>query len=266
MKLQVLVATLNNKNAEELYKKMNLTSDALIINQSNEVKYEKKCINNSLMECYTFNERGLSKSRNNALLRCNGDIICFADDDMVYSNNYNDDIIKEFNNHPEADAIVFNVNSNIVERSAKKILKFSKVGKMEFREYGSVHIAIRTKAIKKRNIYFNTLFGSGAKYKSGEDTIFLKELLNKNLKLYKSPIVIGSVDMNNSTWFNGYTENYFVDRGAIITCMYPKIKKILFFIQACRNSKKLLGSYKYFHKIYKWYNKGASEYKDFFER
>lgn len=261
MKLQVLVATMNNTNIEKLYNDMNLKTDALVINQSDTFNYEKKEINNANLECYTFNERGLSKSRNNALLRCTGDIICFADDDMIYSETYEKDIIKEFKNHPEADAIVFNVTSNSKKRSGKEIKKFAKVGKMESREYGSVHIAIKRKALLNRNVYFNILFGSGSVYKCGEDTIFLKELLDKKMNLYKSPIAIGSVDMSDSTWFNGFTEKYFFDKGAIIACAYPKVKYLLIFIQSLKNSKKKLHSYSYFFKLFRWYLNGANDYK-----
>lgn len=261
MKLQVLVATMNNTDVVKLYNDMNLKTDALIINQSDTYEYKKKKINDSSLECYTFKERGLSRSRNNALLRCTGDVICFADDDMIYSDTYEEDIIREFQTHPKADAIVFNVTSNSKKRLGKEIKKFAKVGKSESREYGSVHIAMRRKALLGRNVYFNILFGSGSVYKCGEDTIFLKELLDKKMNLYKSPISIGTVDMNDSTWFNGYTEKYFFDKGAIIACAYPKIKYILIFIQAIKNSKKRLGSYLFFFKLFSWYLRGAADYR-----
>jgi glycosyltransferase involved in cell wall biosynthesis len=262
MKLQVLVATMNNLNVEKLYNDMNLKTDALIINQSDFFEYECKEVNGSTLECYTFNERGLSKSRNNALLRCSGDIICFADDDMVYTETYENDIINEFEKHPNADAIVFNVPSNSTSRTGKEIKKFARVSEFESREYGSVHIAIKRDALISRNVYFNILFGSGSVYKCGEDTIFLKELFDKKIKLYKSPVVIGTVDMSESTWFDGYNEKYFFDKGAIIACAYPKIKYFLILVQALKNSKKKLGSYKNFFKLYKWYLKGAVDYKN----
>ena len=261
MKLQVLVATMHNNNPTKLYKEMNLKTDAIIINQCDVNKYEEKKIKNATMKCFSFNERGLSRSRNNALLRCDGDILCLADDDVVYSNTYKEDIINEFKKHPNADAIVFNVLSNIKSRSGKRIEKFAKVGKFESREYGSVHIAIKRKALFSRNVYFNILFGSGSIFNCGEDTIFLKELLDKKLKLYKSPIVIGNVDMSNSTWFKGYTKEYFINKGAVIACAYPKIKYFLIFIQSIRNSKKRLGKYKYFFKLYNWYFEGIKQYK-----
>ena len=103
-----------------------------------------------------------------------------------------------------------------------KLAGYARVGKRESREYGSVHIAIRKRALIGKNVYFNTLFGSGATYSCGEDTLFLKELIEKDLKLYKTPIRIASVDMSDSTWFKGYNEKYFKDKGALIEAAYPR--------------------------------------------
>ena len=209
-RLQLLVATMNLTDIIALCDKMHIASDTLIINQSDEVKYECVRYHGYNIECYTFAERGLSRSRNNALLRCTGDILCIADDDMVYTNTYRKDIISEFQKHPEADAFAFNVTALSGERSGKPIKRYARVGKRESREYGSVHIAIKKKALIGKNVYFNTLFGSGAMYSCGEDTLFLKELIEKGLKLYKSPIRIASVDMGDSTWFKGYNEKVLV--------------------------------------------------------
>lgn len=260
-KLQVLVATMHLADLRELYQRMHLKSDALVINQNNNVGYEKIRIGESNVECYSFHERGLSKSRNNALMRSNGDILCIADDDMVFSDTYEEDILNEFAKHPEADAIVFNVGSTVASRAGKRIESFARVGMMESREYGSVHIVFRRNAVLSKNIYFNILFGSGSIYSCGEDTIFLKELIAKGLKLYKSPISIGVVDMSDSTWFHGYTEKYFFDKGALIACMYPSIMYLLILIQSFRNAKKRLKSYSHFAKLFRWYSAGARDYK-----
>jgi len=260
-RLQLLVATMNLTDIIGLCEKMHIESDALIINQSDSVKYECVLYHGYKIECYTFAERGLSRSRNNALLRCTGDILCIADDDMVYTDTYKEDIIGEFKKHPEADALVFNVTALNGERSGKPIEKYARVGKRESREYGSVHIAIKKKALIGKNVYFNTLFGSGAMYSCGEDTLFLKEMIEKGLKLYKSPIKIASVDMSDSTWFKGYNEKYFKDKGALIEAAYPNISWFLAILQSVRNSKKCLGSYKYVVTIFAYYISGIINYR-----
>lgn len=123
-RLQLLVATMNLTDIIGLCDKMHIASDALIINQSDCVKYECLFYHGYKIECYTFAERGLSRSRNNALLRCTGEILCIADDDMVYTDTYREDIINEFQKHPEADALVFNVTALNDERSGKPIEKY----------------------------------------------------------------------------------------------------------------------------------------------
>lgn len=87
-RLQLLVATMNLTDIIGLCDEMHIASDALIINQADSVKYEYVFYHGYKIECYTFAERGLSRSRNNALLRCTGDILCIADDDMVYTDTY----------------------------------------------------------------------------------------------------------------------------------------------------------------------------------
>ena len=260
-RLQLLVATMNLTDIIGLCDEMHIASDALIINQADSVKYEYVFYHGYKIECYTFAERGLSRSRNNALLRCTGEILCIADDDMVYTDTYREDIINEFQKHPEADALVFNVTALNDERSGKPIEKYARVGKRESREYGSVHIAIRKRALIGKNVYFNTLFGSGATYSCGEDTLFLKELIEKDLKLYKTPIRIASVDMSDSTWFKGYNEKYFKDKGALIEAAYPRISGLLAILQSVRNSKKSLGSYKKAAKLFSYYTSGIADYR-----
>ena len=260
-RLQLLVATMNLTDIIGLCDKMHIASDALIINQSDCVKYECLFYHGYKIECYTFAERGLSRSRNNALLRCTGEILCIADDDMVYTDTYREDIINEFQKHPEADALVFNVTALNDERSGKPIEKYARVGKRESREYGSVHIAIRKRALIGKNVYINSLFGSGETYSCGEDTLFLKELIEKDLKLYKTPIRIASVDMSDSTWFKGYNEKYFKDKGALIEAAYPRCSYLLAILQSVRNSKKSLGSYKKAAKLFSYYTSGIADYR-----
>lgn len=257
--LQVLVATMYQLDSS-IYKRMNLSSDAIIINQFDSMDYKKFNYNGNEVSLYTFNERGLSVSRNNALLRATADIICISDDDMVYTDTYKSDIISEFDKHPEADVIVFFVKKINTERKAKEIDKFEKVNRFEYRYYSSVNLAIRREKLIYNNIWFNTAFGSGSIFKCGEDTIFIKTMMDRGLKIYKSPICIGEVDMSQSTWFKGYDENFFKDKGAVIAAVYPKFYKLVILAQSIRNSKNKLGSFKHFPRLYRWYSKGAKDY------
>ena len=62
---------------------MNIKTEYLIINQTyNSIAN----INNE--HTITKNEKGLSKSRNVAIEKATSDIILFADDDVIYNNDY----------------------------------------------------------------------------------------------------------------------------------------------------------------------------------
>lgn len=63
-----------------------------------------------------MNERGVGLSRNNALMRASGDILLFADDDVVYTNDYVEKIVKCFEGNQKKDLIVFNLQSLNLER------------------------------------------------------------------------------------------------------------------------------------------------------
>lgn len=261
LSLQVLVATMNEESPVALYKKMNLCSDALIINQRDFVAYEDHIINNHKCECYTFNEKGLSRSRNNALMRATADIVCLADDDMVYSATYVTDIINEFEKHPEADAIIFYVEAINGNRRTESIKRFEKMSWWEYKDYSSVNIAIRREKIVLNNIWFNIAFGSGSLFNCGEDTIFLKDVLKKKFKVYKAPIKIAEVDMSESSWFKGYNEKHFYTKGALLAAAYPLLCYPLSPFLAIKNSKKKVGNIFKTPKVLGWYLSGIRDYK-----
>ena len=258
--LQVLVATMNQMDCS-LYSKMNINSDALIINQCDKTAYSSFYAGDNKIEMYSFAERGLSKSRNNALMRASADIICIADDDMTYSDTYKTDILNEFQKHPEADAILFYVESLNGIRPRTKIKKFEKLNRFEYRKFSSVNIAIKREKLIYSNIWFNTVFGSGSKYNCGEDTIFLKDLLDKGFRVYKSPIKIADVDFGESTWFSGYNQEHFYNKGALIAAIYPVLWPLVAVLQSLRNSKRKLGSYSQIFPLFSWYYAGIKDYK-----
>ncbi len=257
--LQVLISTMDQKDYS-ICSKMNINSDAIVINQSDSVAYHKYSHNGFDVDFYTFREQGLSRSRNEALMRSSADIICIADDDMVYTDTYREDILNEFSKHPEADAIAFNVES-INVRNLTSITRYERIGKIEYKEYCSVNLAFRREKLLYKNMSFNTMFGSGSEYSCGEDTIFMKELMDKGFHIYKSPLKIAKIDMSGSTWFNGYNEKFFHDKGALIGATYPRLSYILVFLQSLKNSKRRLGSYRHFRKVFDWYMKGLKDYK-----
>ena len=73
---------------------------------------------------------------------------------------------------------------------------------------------------------FSLLFGGGAKYSAGEDSLFLKQFMDKGYKVYASPVTIGREKEGDSTWFSGYHEKFFYDRGVLYHFLYGHLAKL----------------------------------------
>ncbi len=256
MKYQLIVSTMGQKD-DSIYYKMNIGSDAIIINQSDFYEIKETQKDGNTIKMYTFNERGIGLSRNSGMMRSDADIIQFADDDMIFTNTYKEDVIKEFENHPEADIILFSLQSLNPKRPLIRIDKFSKVSKKEALKYGCARVAARREKLIYNNINFSLLFGGGARFGSGEDTIFLQDCLNAGLKIYKSPVKIADVKQEESSWFDGYNQKYYEDKGALFRASLPCLCYVYAIVSAIKSSSK---NYKR-KEVFRFYLNGIKLFK-----
>lgn len=225
MKLQTLVSAVGQK-PELLAEKMNLQTEAVIINQCDKNEYLEYFHKGKKIQVYSFAERGVGLSRNNALLRATEDLILFSDEDIVYEKDYEEKIIRAFKEHPKADMLLFNVKVE-ESRATYHIEKEHRVRFYNSGRYPTYSFAIRREKIHKANITFSLLFGGGAKYSNGEDSLFLMECLKKGLRVYALPVTIGEEISRPSTWFFGYTEKFFFDRGVLYYFLYGKLRHLM---------------------------------------
>lgn len=225
MTLQVLVAAMFQK-PQELVQKMNISSDAIMINQCDDYGYEELEERGHKIRFFSMAERGVGLSRNNALLRADHTISLFSDDDIVYDEDYEQKVLTAFETYPKADVLLFNVQV-APERRTYFIEKFGRVRWFNCGRYPAYSIAVRTEAVHKKNIAFSLLFGGGAKYSAGEDSLFLRDCIRKGLKVYKVPVLLGSETPGESTWFFGYTEKFFFDRGVLYYHLYGKLRYLM---------------------------------------
>jgi glycosyltransferase involved in cell wall biosynthesis len=221
MTLQTLIAAVE-QNPRDLATKMNIEGSAIIINQADNFGYEEFSV--PPVKAYTFAERGVGLSRNNALMRAEGDIVLFSDEDIVLDSGYTETILAEFAAHPKADVILFNVAVD-ERRATYHNTAFKRVRWYNYGRYPAYSIAARRERLHNANITFSQLFGGGARYSSGEDSLFLHDCLKKGLKLFASPLQIGREIYRESTWFTGYHEKFFFDRGVNYRYLYGFMAK-----------------------------------------
>lgn len=258
MNIEVLVSTMNQKTVDlSLAEKMNIKSKTIIINQTDEFGYSSE----QRVEMCSYPERGVGKSRNSALLRSSGDVCLMADDDMVYVDNYEEIVEKAYEKYKDADFIVFNVRVHYPDRTVERVSQPGRVRFFNSLKYGTVTFSFYRNAIIRENVFFSLLFGGGAKFSSGEDTLFLWTCLKKGLKVYAEETVIADVYNYESSWFKGYNEKFYKDKGALFKALEPRWH-LLLNLQLAVRKRKEYGSEKSILEILKIMNTGAKEYKN----
>lgn len=249
MKLEVLLSVMN-LNKKDL-DKMNITSKCTVINQCGKNSFQKY----KNFNIYSYNELGTANSRNRGLEHITEDIILLCDDDVVYNKNYEKIVLKEFKNNPKADMILFNVinpyRNKRINKKSKRLHIYNSLN------YAAYNIAFRKKSLN--DIKMNTLFGPGARYKSGgDDTLFIVDFLKNKLKIYSSKGTIGKIISNESTWFKGYNEKFFFDKGALYTAISKRYRRLLILQHLIRH-REILDKLK-FSEAYRMMMKGSKDY------
>lgn len=240
MKLQLLLSTMNQHNYD-LLKEMNISSDVIVINQWDRNQWNEFIYKGKQIKWISSKERGVGLSRNTALMKATAKICLFSDDDVRYIDGYEKKIQKAFERLPQADVIIFDI---VLVNETKEITNFRNIKKIQrlhlfnTMRYGACRIAIRRESIVRENIYFSLLFGGGARYSAGEDSLFIRDCLRKKLKLYAYPLVIGYVDDSKSSWYQGVTHKLLMDKGALLYAAFPKIYPLLFLYYAIKTKKK----------------------------
>ena len=227
MKIQVLVSAVE-QDAAELVAKMNIHTDAVLVNQCSGYGYEEVPADGGKVQCFSLPERWVGLSRNTALLHAQGDICLFSDEDIVLADGYAEKILQAYETLPDADMILVNVKV----APARKTYWNTDIHRISFRNYGrypAYSITAKLDALRRANVHYSVLFGGGAKYSNGEDSLFLRDCLKAGLRIYAHTVCIGEEIERASTWFSGYHEKFFKDRGVLYHFLYGKLAFLLAF-------------------------------------
>lgn len=257
MKVQVLVSAVG-QNMTRLSEKMNIETDAVIVNQCDRYDYEEYSLEvdgkSGRIQCFSMKERGVGLSRNTALLHANSDICLFSDEDIVLSGGYQDTIREAYTSYPDADMILFNVKVDPSRRTYWND-RVKKIHWYNYGRYPAYSISGKLEALRRANVHFSLLFGGGARYSNGEDSLFLRDCLRAGLKIYAVPACIGEETLRESTWFHGYTEKFFTDRGVLYHDLYGRLAGIFALRFLFKNKKEMCTKIP-FRKAYRLMKKG----------
>lgn len=259
MKIEVLISTMNLIDNDALIKKMKITGPSLTINQ-----ITKKGLNllnnkgqNSIL---SYLEKGLSRSRNKALINSNCDICVIADDDMYYEGNYLESITNAYTKYPDADIIIFVVDNEDIAHK-KKIQKEGRISYLKSLKVQSVQMTFKRESILKNNIKFDEHFGAGSTYYWGEENIFLFDCLRKGLKIYYVPVKIATLEISTSSWDKSNTRQHYNIQGIVYYRMSKYFYPILITQFALRKGKIYRPDLNFFQVMHHMFE-GARKYKN----
>ena len=246
-RLQILISAVN-KDPEELIGSMNLGCDTVIVNQligdcDERILQKTDHDYTKLFEGFEARiinrmEKGVGLSRNTALEASDHELIQFGDDDIVYDDGYVSKVVAEFDAHPEADMLLFNVKAQ-AGRETYWNEDFARVNWRNYGRYPAYAICARRDKLIGSGVKYSLLFGGGAPYMNGEDSLFLHDCLKAGLNIYRTTVAIGKEKPGQSTWFKGYTDKFFFDRGVLYHFLYGKMAVILGFRYLFKNRKEM---------------------------
>ena len=192
---EFLISTMNRSDfgfLDKMFLHFSLNDlNILIINQTtkNRILNSKK---HNIRVVNVF-EKGLSRSRNLAIKHAQGKICLIADDDVEYLPEVIDVVKKAYQDYPEAALISFQF-LNEKQKHSKIYQKHSGYQHhlLHKQALSSIELSIKPEIVKNHKVSFNTCFGLGAHFTSGEEGVFRNDIVRSGLKVayVAKPIVV----------------------------------------------------------------------------
>ena len=250
MRLQILISTMHSKFMQRNIKP---PAEYLVINQWLTEKPESNTQDN----IFSYNEKGLAKSRNHAIDNSSSEISLISDDDLVYLDTIEETILEAFDKYKDADIITFQIKTP--DKTPYKGYK-SEVfwhTKKSLMSVSSVEIAFRRDSINSANIRFDERFGLGGDFPTGEEIIFLTDAFNKGLKILyiPKPIVIHPLESSGKNYDN---EQLIEAKGAMFYRLFGLLGYAASLIFAYRKHTQSPHSFMQFFRLM---NRGINNYR-----
>ena len=208
-KTEILLSCMFLSDSKEMINRSHITSDTVIINQCDEENYKEENIGNALIRTFSVTDRGLTKSRNLAISKSQADICIICDDDEIFNDGYEKAVSSAYDALPDADIIIF----DMIDRPLKWGNSIKRLGYIDLMSVSSWQITFRHEKLLASGVLFDENMGAGSGNGAEEEFCFLTQCRKAKLRIYHYPFRLASVAQSQSTWFKGFDENFFVNRG-----------------------------------------------------
>lgn len=201
----------------KIIERTNVQTDVVVINQcdENSISYytfynkrNKKCKATFI----NTKDRGLSRSRNLAITNAYKNTICLiCDDDEILEDDYENKILEGYKKYPNADVIAYSINWNKFQKKCST--ETCRLNLRKTLKVCSVQITFKLQSIIENKIFFDEMLGSGTGNGGGEENKFMLDCRRAKLNMFYYPNVIASIKLGKSIWFNGFSDDYFINYG-----------------------------------------------------
>lgn len=208
MKIDILLSCMNQKDACIL-DNSGILGDAVVVNQCGTYGARIFSTAYGTVRWIDSGRTGLSVSRNTAIAASDADVCLLCDDDEVFMPDYREKISRAYQILPQADVIIFKIPGWGHYPNRVMPLRFPKT-----MHAASWQISFRRRRILNAGIRFDELLGAGTGNGAEEELKFMRDCEAAGLKIYYVPWEIAEVNHRESTWFSGFDETFFYNRGA----------------------------------------------------
>ena len=209
MKLDILMSCMHQENAH-LIVSSGITGNAVVINQCDRDGSRVFSNGAGRVKWLDSTARGLTKSRNLAISLSDADVCLLCDDDEIFTVDYEEKIVNAYQALPQADVIIFKMQN----RPAAFSDQIQQIKFPQTMHVSSWQISFRRERILQSGVRFDELLGAGTGNGAEEELKFMMDCQRAGLEIYYVPEEIASVAQTESTWFAGFDQQFFYNRGA----------------------------------------------------
>jgi hypothetical protein len=217
-------------------------------------------LNRSDVYISVIHTKGLSNNRNNALSISSSDICFIADDDVNYTWEYIESVVRTFEKDESLDVFVGKIQTPKGDNEYKKYKTNElKISYWNISKVSSIEVVFKRISILKNGILFDQNFGLGGNlFKQGEEGIFLGDCLRKGLVIRYYPYYMVKHPFVSSGKKINYDKDYVMYWGAYCKRAYGFWwGRILMFPLSIKQYRNYIGRMGYF-KYLKYFMEGLN--------
>lgn len=209
MTLDILMSCMHQTDGT-LIAASRITGGAVVINQCDREEVRTYKTQSGTARMISTTARGLTRSRNMAIRESGADVCLLCDDDEIFVPGYDGKILAAYESLPQADILIFRMeNQPCPFGDAPRRLRFPQT-----MHVASWQISFRRERLLSSGVRFDELLGAGSGNGAEEELKFLLDCQRAGLQIWYVPVTVASVAQTESTWFSGFNEKFFYDRGA----------------------------------------------------